>query len=55
MLTELRSFALLPWFAEAWEELVRSFHSMDSMQWAILSACSVTLGFICLRGHQISR
>lgn len=54
MFTELLSFALLSWFAEAWAELIRSFHSMNSMQWGIVSACSVAFGFLCLRGHKIN-
>lgn len=53
MFQELLAFSLVYWFADAWSELIRSFHSMNSMQWAIMSACSVAFGFLCLRGTKI--
>ncbi len=55
MLAELIAFSLVTWFFDAWSELLRAFHSMNTTQWGIVSTCSVAFGFLCLRGHKLSR
>ncbi|MGB7325083.1 MAG: hypothetical protein WBD31_09435 [Rubripirellula sp.] len=54
MIPDLIAFSLVTWFFDAWSELVRYFNTMNTMQWGIVSACSVAFGFLCLRGHKVN-
>ena len=51
----LLAFSLSSWFFEAWGELVRYFNMMNTLQWGIVSSCSVIFGFLCLRGSNLYR
>jgi hypothetical protein len=49
------NFSFSAWFFEAWSDLVRYFHTMNTLQWAIVSASAVIFGFLCLKGSGINR
>ncbi len=54
MTFQLLAFSITTWFFDAWGELVRSFNTMNTWQWGVVSACSVAFGFLCLRGTKIN-
>ena len=49
------NFSFSAWFFEAWSDLVRYFHTMNTLQWGIVSASAVIFGFLCLKGSGINR
>ena len=56
MITELLlAFSFGDWFRDASNELTRYFSHMNTTQWGIVSACSVTFGFLCLKGTGLKR
>ncbi|MFK8113240.1 MAG: hypothetical protein AB8B91_13610 [Rubripirellula sp.] len=48
-------FTLSVWFIDAWGETSRYFSSMNTIQWGVVSACSVVFGFLCLKGSNANR
>jgi hypothetical protein len=48
-------FSFSTWFFDSWADLVQYFHTMNTIQWGILSACAVAFGFLCLKGSGVNR
>lgn len=56
MLTAIvTGFSFSTWFFDSWSDLVRYFNTMNSTQWAVVSASAVTFGFLCLKGSGVNR
>lgn len=47
------AFSASQWFSDATYELIQYFDHLNSTEWAILSACAVAFGFICLKGQSL--
>ena len=54
-ITILAAFSLTGYFMDAWGEFTRYFGTMNETQWAIVSACAVAFGFLCLKGSNANR
>jgi len=45
------AFSLTDYFWDSWWELKHYFSHLNRTQWAIMSACVVAFGFLCMRGN----
>ena len=54
-ITILAAFSLTGYFMDAWGEFTRYFGTMNQTQWAVVSACAVAFGFLCLKGSNANR
>lgn len=47
------AFSMVDWFQDGWYELKHYCGHMGKTQWMVVSACTVTFGFLCMRGYSI--